>query len=174
MVPVSIFKDPLITPSFGCNEKFVTTVLPAKRHGLDVTCHLSNLTGDTMSSKLRHLAILVPDPESSAVFFEQAFGMTRSGTARRGIYMSDGTMNVALLRVNLEKEKVGLFHFGMWVDDLEEAEKQVQAAGATYLSGRPDSPNSFYETKYRDPNGIVFDMTHSGWAGAIKEPGVKE
>ena len=54
-----------------------------------------------MSSKLRHLAILVPDPESSAVFFEQAFGMTRSGTARRGIYMSDGTMNVALLRVNL-------------------------------------------------------------------------
>jgi lactoylglutathione lyase len=122
-------------------------------------------------SKLRHLAILVPDPEASAVFFEQAFGMTRAGVARRGIYMTDGVMNVALLRVNLEKEKVGLFHFGMWVDDLDAAEQQVQAAGATYLSGRPESPNSFYEAKFRDPNGIVFDMTHKGWAGAVKEPG---
>jgi methylmalonyl-CoA/ethylmalonyl-CoA epimerase len=97
--------------------------------------------------------------------------MTRAGVARRGIYMTDGVMNVALLRVNPEREKVGLFHFGMWVDDLDAAEQQVQAAGATYLSGRPESPNSFYEAKFRDPNGIVFDMTHKGWAGAVKEPG---
>jgi lactoylglutathione lyase len=121
-------------------------------------------------SKLRHIAILVPDPEASAVFFEQAFGMTRAGLARRGIYMSDGVVNIALLRVNPEKEKVGLFHFGMWVDDLDEAEQQVKAAGATYLAGRPESPNSFYEAKFRDPNGIVFDMTHKGWAGAVKDP----
>ena len=121
--------------------------------------------------KLRHIAILVPDPEKSAVFFESAFGMKRVGTARRGIYVSDGLMNVALLRVNTEGgEKVGVFHFGMWVDDLDEAEKQVQSAGATYLKGRPDSPNSFYEAKFKDPDGIVFDMTHPGWAGAVKEP----
>jgi lactoylglutathione lyase len=121
-------------------------------------------------AKLRHLAILVPDPEASATFFEQAFGMTRAGTARRGIYMSDGVMNVALLRVDPNKEQVGLFHFGMWVDDLDAAEARVQAAGATYLKGRPESPNSFYEAKYRNPDGIVFDMTHSGWAGAVKDP----
>jgi methylmalonyl-CoA/ethylmalonyl-CoA epimerase len=122
--------------------------------------------------KLRHLAILVPDPETSAVFFEAAFGMKRVGTARRGIYVSDGVMNVALLRVNPERgEKVGVFHFGVWVDDLDAAEEQVKAAGATYLAGRPDSPKSYYEAKYRDPNGIVFDMTHTGWAGAVKDPG---
>jgi len=122
--------------------------------------------------KLRHVAILVPDPETSAVFFESAFGMKRVGTARRGIYVSDGVMNVALLRVNPEKgEKVGVFHFGMWVDDLDAADAQVKAAGATYLTGKPESPNSYYEAKYRDPNGIVFDMTHTGWAGAVKEPG---
>jgi lactoylglutathione lyase len=122
-------------------------------------------------SKLRHLAILVPDPEASATFFENAFGMTRAGTARRGIYMSDGVMNVALLRVNPEKgEKVGLFHYGIWVDDLDAAEKVLTEAGATYQGGRPESPNSFYEAKYRDPNGIVFDITHKGWAGAVKDP----
>ena len=47
-------------------------------------------------AKLRHIAIIVPDPEKAAKFFEEAFDMHRAGTARRGIYMSDGVMNVAL------------------------------------------------------------------------------
>jgi lactoylglutathione lyase len=122
--------------------------------------------------KLRHLAILVSDPETSAVFFEQAFGMIRAGLARRGIYMSDGIINVALLKVNLEKgEKTGLFHYGMWVDDLGEAENRLTEAGGRYLGGRPVSPNSFYEAKYKGPDEIVFDITHNGWAGAVKDPG---
>ncbi|HEY0566866.1 MAG TPA: VOC family protein [Xanthobacteraceae bacterium] len=119
-------------------------------------------------AKLRHIALIVPDPEQSAKFFEQAFGMTRAGTARRGIYMSDGVVNVALLKQEGD-EKAGLYHFGMWVDDLDEAEKKVTDAGGTYLAGRPTSPNSFYKAKYRDPIGLVFDLTHTGWAGAVKD-----
>ena len=30
-------------------------------------------------AKLRHIAIIVPDPEQAATFFEQAFGMKRAG-----------------------------------------------------------------------------------------------
>jgi lactoylglutathione lyase len=120
-------------------------------------------------AKLRHVALIVDDPEASAKFFEQAFDMNRVGTARRGIYMSDGIINVALLKKEGDKERVGIYHFGMWVDDLEAAEKKVVGAGGEYLAGRPTSPNSFYEAKYRDPNGIVFDLTHSGWAGAVKD-----
>jgi lactoylglutathione lyase len=120
-------------------------------------------------ARLRHIAIIVPDPETAAKFFEQAFDMKRAGTARRGIYMSDGVMNVALLRKETDKERIGLYHFGMWVDDLDAAEKKVVAAGGSYLAGRPTSPNSFYEAKYRDPLGIVFDLTHTGWAGAAKD-----
>lgn len=121
-----------------------------------------------MASRLRHIAIIVPDPEKAAKFFEDAFGMTRAGIARRGIYMSDGVMNVALLKTEGD-EKNGLYHFGMWVDDLDAAEKKVIEAGGQYLAGRPTSPNSFYEAKYKDPNGVVFDLTHNGWAGATKE-----
>ena len=66
-------------------------------------------------------------------------------------------------------EKVGILHFGMWVDDLDQAEKQVVDAGGSYLAGRPTSPNSFYEAKYKDINGVVFDLTHTGWKGATKE-----
>jgi methylmalonyl-CoA/ethylmalonyl-CoA epimerase len=125
-----------------------------------------------MASRLRHIAIIVRDPEKAAAFFEQAFGMTRAGKARRGIYMSDGVMNVALLKTEGD-EKPGLYHFGMWVDDLDAAEKKVRDAGGTYLAGRPTSPNSFYEAKYRDPDGVVFDLTHTGWAGATKEVAAK-
>jgi lactoylglutathione lyase len=120
-------------------------------------------------AKLRHIALIVPDPEKAAKFFEEAFDMKRAGTARRGIYMSDGTVNVALLKQESDKEKVGIYHFGLWVDDLDAAEKKVVSAGGTYLAGRPSSPNSFYEAKYRDPHGIVFDLTHKGWAGAVKD-----
>ena len=120
-------------------------------------------------AKLRHIAIIVPDPEEAAKFFEQAFDITRAGTARRGIYMSDGTINVALLKKETDAEKNGLYHFGMWVDDLDAAEKKVIDAGGKYLAGRPTSPNSFYEAKYKDPNGVVCDLTHKRWAGADKD-----
>jgi lactoylglutathione lyase len=122
-----------------------------------------------MASRLRHIALIVPDPEAAAQFFERAFDMKRAGSARRGIYMSDGVVNVALLRKESDKERIGLYHFGMWVDDLDAAEKQVLDAGGSYLAGRPTSPNSYYEAKYKDPLGIVFDLTHTGWAGAAKD-----
>ena len=119
-------------------------------------------------AKLRHIALIVPDPEKAAKFFEDAFDMKVAGRARRGVYVSDGVMNVALLKQEGD-EKVGIYHFGMWVDDLDEAEKKVVNAGGSYLAGRPTSAQSYYEAKYKDPLGIVFDLTHTGWVGAVKD-----
>ena len=45
-------------------------------------------------AKLRHIALIVPDPEKAAKFFEDAFDMKVAGKARRGLYVSDGVMNV--------------------------------------------------------------------------------
>ena len=129
-----------------------------------------------MVARMRHIALSVPDPEKAAKFFEEAFGMKRAGPAGRGLYMTDGTINIALLNFGNDvpgfppgKPYHGLVHFGMWVDDLDAAEKKVIDAGGTYLEGRPTSPNSYYEAKYRDPLGIVFDLTHNGWIGATKD-----
>jgi lactoylglutathione lyase len=119
-------------------------------------------------AKLRHIALIVPDPEKAAKFFEDAFEMKIAGRARRGIYVTDGVMNVALLKQE-GNEKVGIYHYGMWVDDLDEAEKKVVNAGGSYLAGRPTSAQSYYEAKYKDPLGIVFDLTHTGWVGAVKD-----
>ena len=124
-----------------------------------------------MVARMRHIALLVTDPEKSAQFYEKTLGFKRAGQAGRGLYMTDGTINMALLKVRPEKgEKTGLYHFGMWVDDLDQSEKTVEEAGGTYLMGREDrNPNTFYEVKYRDPDGIVFDITPTGWRGAVKE-----
>ena len=88
-------------------------------------------------AKLRHIALIVPDPEKAAKFFEEAFDMKIAGRARRGVYVSDGIFNVALLKQEGD-EKVGIYHFGMWVDDLDQAEKKVLDAGGKYLAGRPE------------------------------------
>ena len=92
-----------------------------------------------VAARLRHLAISVPDVAAAQAFFEQAFGMTKAGDAGRGVYMTDGVMNVALLHfgddpvVGITEDGsepfYGLYRFGMWVDDLDDASEQVEAAG---------------------------------------------
>jgi catechol 2,3-dioxygenase-like lactoylglutathione lyase family enzyme len=132
---------------------------------------------NVMSAKLRHIAIAVKNPEKAAQFFEKAFGMTRAGSAMRGVYLTDGVMNVALLDFGEEpvpgfetqKDYEGIIHFGMWVDNTDEADKQIKQAGGSYMTGRFEKdPNVFYEVKYKTPEGIVFDVTANGWKGAVK------
>ena len=128
-------------------------------------------------SRLRHIAFSVTDPEGMQKFMENAFGMTKAGDAGAGVYMTDGALNIALLGRKgkpLGWEGEGLFygidHVGIWVDDIRAARQQVEAAGATYVLGNEsDDPNTFYEIKYRDPLGHLFDLTAGGWKGAVKE-----
>src|SRR5215470_3758104 len=72
-----------------------------------------------MAARLRHIAISVPDPDKAAKFFEEAFGMKIAGRAGVGLYVTDGTINVALLRFpgevpGFSAGHYGLIHFGMW------------------------------------------------------------
>ena len=99
-------------------------------------------------AKLRHIALIVPDPDKAAKFFEEAFDMKVAGRARRGVYVSDGTINVALLKQEGD-EKVGIYHFGMWVDDLDAAEKKVVNAGGKY--SRPPEPAAPGSRRTRTP-----------------------
>ncbi len=128
-------------------------------------------------AKLRHIALSVADLETAQKFFEDAFDMKTVGRAASGVYMSDGTVNIALLArdgqpLGYEGDEpfYGIDHFGMWVDDIDEACRKVEAAGGTHVMGEPtNNPNTFYEVKYRDPLGQIFDLTQNGWKGAVKE-----
>ena len=39
-------------------------------------------------------------------------------------------------------------------------------AGGKHWSGEAIDGNGFYEVKFHDPDGLVFDITENGWAGA--------
>jgi methylmalonyl-CoA/ethylmalonyl-CoA epimerase len=131
-------------------------------------------------AKLRHIAFSVPDPRASAKFYCDALGMKVVGEANSatatGVYLSDGTISLALLKYRTDaaagergRDFVGVHHIGFLVDDLDEASRQVERSGATIFQDVPrEKTTEFYEKKYRDPDGIIFDITHSGWKGAAK------
>jgi len=132
--------------------------------------------------KLRHVALAVPDPWKAAEFYMRAFGLAWVGDTRAefvdGVYLSDGVINLALLHYKTSQmagedrgpEFVGIHHIGFWVDDPHAARRQVEAAGAKYWMGEvPEAGDIFYELKFRDPLGIVFDVSAHGWGGASKD-----
>ena len=140
-------------------------------------------------AKLRHIAINVPDPWEAALFYMEAFGMKKVGETdsdlARGVYLSDGIVNLAILNYKTDemaggkKDQWGIHHMGFWVDDIDKARKAVDTAGGKYWMGEVAGGNNFYEIKYRDPNGIVIDLSANGWGGASKDgvsagPGLKQ
>lgn len=129
-------------------------------------------------AKLRHLAIVVNDLEASATFYEKIFDMKRVlDVKEKAVYLSDGVMNLALLAYDntnragapTADRKHGIHHFGFRIQDFKETEAALAAAGATYAYdfGDPNSMN--YERKWKDPEGILFDVSEKGWFGALDE-----
>lgn len=109
-----------------------------------------------MATKLRHIALSVKDVPFSSKFFMEAFGLEKVGQSQNvAVYLSDGTINVALLNRKGkplgwegEDEFYGIDHFGMWVDDPKAACAQAEAAGAVHVMGnKSGDPNNFYEIK---------------------------
>jgi len=128
-------------------------------------------------AKLRHIAITVPDPHKAAEFYMRAFGMLKVGETdwanARGVYLTDGTINVALLQYKTEeaagargRDFVGVHHFGFLVEDVEATRMKIEAAGGKYWMGEEKKDGGFYEVKFHDPNGIAFDISANGWTGA--------
>ena len=133
-------------------------------------------------SKLRHIALSVDDPFKTAQFFKEALGMEQVGETdsplARGVYLSDGTICLAILNFKTDqwaggKDK-GIHHIGFWVDDIEKTGETVVKAGGKHFAGRPsaeegDVSHTHFEVKYYDPNGILFDLSATGWVGATRD-----
>jgi catechol 2,3-dioxygenase-like lactoylglutathione lyase family enzyme len=129
-------------------------------------------------AKLRHIAITVPDPEATAAFYEKTFGLERVYKSNFGVMMSDGTVSLAILHFPTDetagdergKDFFGLHHMGFVVDDMEEARTKIKANGGRYHMKVPSRPDSDTEEKYRDPNGVVFDIVTEDYAGSTWYP----
>jgi len=132
-------------------------------------------------ARIKHIAIRTPDPEKTAAFYKKVFGLEEVGLARSGVYLSDGYINLAILKSyddgSGESPRevtgyAGIDHLGFQVDNLEETTRALEAEGATPTNQRIDmihgegtDAKSYYELKYRGPDSQIIDVTESGWIG---------
>ncbi len=124
-------------------------------------------------AKLRHVAISVPDLGKAAAFYEEVFEMERLTENKIAINLSDGVVNLTLLRFPTDemagdergKDFFGVHHIGFMVEDPEETGRRVVEQGGHCMGAAPGPPGRNAEVKYRDPDGVVFDLSKEGWIG---------
>jgi catechol 2,3-dioxygenase-like lactoylglutathione lyase family enzyme len=143
------------------------------------TIHLAE---ELEMARLRHFAVVVRDLEKSSKFYETVFGLKRVGRDDlefgSGVYLSDGVINLALLNYKGSKGSglenattfVGAHHFGFQVDDIEEIQKRIEANGGSFFFDLGnDAEKENFERKFKDPDGLIFDVSKKGWAGTQRD-----
>src|SRR5438132_13809401 len=102
--------------------------------------------------KLRHIAIAAEDPEKMADFYKKAFDFKEvgrpNGVLADGVFLSDGTLNMAILKSKTDQlgkgmDFRGIHHFGVLVEGVEEFTKRLDSLGAQHYidqgHGRPQA-----------------------------------
>jgi methylmalonyl-CoA/ethylmalonyl-CoA epimerase len=133
-------------------------------------------------AKIKHIALSTHDPEKTAAFYIETLGLQEVGKVNsplaEGYYLTDGSINVAILKFKSDEAAdkpegvnwVGLHHFGFKVDDLEETAARLEAAHAdkrpqVNMAMPQGTSHRNFEVKYRGPDGVIFDISSTGWVG---------
>lgn len=134
-------------------------------------------------ARIRHLAVTTEEPEKVAAFYMQAFDMKEVSRSPNGsLHLTDGYIDLAILNWKTGKDAdvgpngpnySGIHHIGFQVDDMDEAARKLEAANGQQINQRPGvdvrarsaTPRN-YEVKWAGPDGVVLDVSQSGWGGA--------
>ena len=131
-------------------------------------------------ARLRHFAVCVKDLEKATAFYESVFELKRAGREDldigSAIYLTDGVINLALLNFSVgagakaadmadPRGFVGAHHFAFQVDDLAEAQRRIERAGGSFFFDLGDDRHGNFERKFKDPDGVIFDISQRGWVG---------
>ena len=136
-------------------------------------------------AKIKHIAIATQDEDQTAKFYIDTFGLTQVAKINipevSGYFLTDGTINLAILHfkndqvagVERGKDWTGIHHIGFQVESLEDIAQKIAAAGGSpredinqalnFLAGPAGHGNA--EVRYSGPDGVTFDVSHTGWAG---------
>ncbi|MCZ6695555.1 MAG: VOC family protein [Acidobacteria bacterium] len=117
-------------------------------------------------SRIYHIALKVEDVEKSKAFYKELFGFAEVKQARVrdhvSCHLSDGNIHLALIQYDSEDApEAGLsgpgpciHHFGIEVDDLDEARAKIEEMGCVILTDPGVLP-----IKFRTPDGIVAEIS---------------
>ena len=142
-------------------------------------------------AKIRHIAIATQTPDETAKFYVDVLGLQEIGKLNNpvvdGYYLTDGTINLAILHfktvevagMERGKEWSGIHHIGFEVESLEKNAAKLAAAGSTPrddinralgLGTAAASRTGHQEVRYSGPDGVMFDVSPTGWRTAGVRP----
>jgi catechol 2,3-dioxygenase-like lactoylglutathione lyase family enzyme len=133
-------------------------------------------------ARIKHIALTTQNPEKVAAFYKEAFGLQEIRRSSNGaVFLTDGYINLAILNWKTEKDAdvgangpnfSGIHHFGFQVESLDEACERLEGAQAQQLTTRDGLDSMMaagghrnFEMKWAGPDGVVLDISHTGWAG---------
>ena len=130
-------------------------------------------------AKLRHIAIAAKDPDAMADFYVKAFDFkivrSNDGPLAYGHHLSDGTIDLAILRFKSDQlgkglDYAGLHHFGILVEDVETAAKKLEGLGGKHYMDQNGDRIGGFEVKFYGPEGVLFDVAEHPWTGTEPLP----
>src|SRR5213593_2014384 len=134
-------------------------------------------------AKIKHIALSTQDPEKTARFYCDVFGMKQIGRVDHatvtGYFLTDGDLNLAILRFKNDavagaergKDFSGIHHIGFQVESLEAIAERLTAAGSRrrhdveQALGVAPGTEGNVEVKWTGPDGIMLDVSKTGWLG---------
>jgi catechol 2,3-dioxygenase-like lactoylglutathione lyase family enzyme len=115
-------------------------------------------------AKIRHIALYSEEPEKEAEFYTRAFDLKRVRKSPAGsVFLSDGYINLALLKSKVGGPKSGIHHFGFEVESVPGAVERLRAIREDIRIVEPEANVTFAEYKSEDPDGNPFDISEKGW-----------
>ena len=133
-------------------------------------------------AKLRHIAIAANDPDAMADFYKKAFDFKEvrktDGPLAYGYHLSDGTIDLAILRFKTDQLGKGLdytgpHHFGILVEDVARAALKLEDLGGKHYMDQDGDRIGGFEVKFYGPEGVLFDVAEHPWTGTEPLPGEK-
>jgi catechol 2,3-dioxygenase-like lactoylglutathione lyase family enzyme len=115
-------------------------------------------------ARIQHIAIFADEPKKLADFYTRIYGLKITGESQGDVWVTDGYVEVALIKRKREGAPKGLHHFGFTLDA---EEKPFVYAEMTKLGLAPTDPRAdgagvdrpFVEEKGEDLEGNRFDLT---------------
>ena len=136
-------------------------------------------------AQIKHIAIATQDADATAKFYKEVFGLREiaklASPNAKGYYLSDGNINFAILDFQNDqvagaeygKTYSGIHHIGFEVESLEEIAEKMRSADSEPREdinqalgvGMPGARHSNVEVKYGGPDGVIIDVSETGWVG---------
>ena len=136
-------------------------------------------------AQIKHIAIATQDADATAKFYKEVFGLREiaklDSPNAKGYYLSDGNINFAILDFQNDqvagaeygKTYSGIHHIGFEVESLEEIAEKMRSADSEPREdinkalgvGMPGARHSHVEVKYGGPDGVIIDVSETGWVG---------